>query len=231
MCSTVAIIQARMVASRLPNKMLLHFHGYPVVEWVYRRISKSKKIQKVIFALPDSENDDLLAWYLELIGANVFRGSELDLVDRFYQAAKNANATRVVRICADNPLICASEVDRLIHFADQHACDYAYNHVPRNNSWPDGLGAEICNMALLEEIHSKAILPEHREHLFNYVWQNSGNYKIATFQPPEALAHPELKLDIDTMNDYRRLLQIRFQIGMDAIEVVQTALSNTNLHE
>lgn len=224
MGSIVAIIQARMGASRLPNKMLLHFHGYPVVEWVYRRVSQSKKIHQIIFALPDNETDDLLERYLVSIGANVFRGSELDLVDRFYQAAKSTNATRVVRICADNPLICASEIDRLINFANQQAFDYAYNHVPRNNSWPNGLGAEICDMALLEEIHSKAILPEHREHLFNYVWQNSGRFEIATFEPPEALAHPELKLDIDTVDDYHRLIQIPFQIGMDAVEVVQAAL-------
>ena len=86
-----AIIQARMGATRLPNKMLLHLHGYPIIEWVYRRVSQSKRLDKVIFALPDTEQDDLLAWYLKSIGAMVFRGSEVDLVDRYYKVAKSLN--------------------------------------------------------------------------------------------------------------------------------------------
>ena len=79
-----AIIQARMGASRLPNKMLLHLHGYPVVEWVYRRISQAKKVDRILFALPDTAQDDVLAGFLESIGAEVYRGSETDLVDRYY---------------------------------------------------------------------------------------------------------------------------------------------------
>lgn len=220
-----------MGASRLPNKMLLHLHGYPIVEWVYRRASQANKIDRILFALPDTVQDDLLALYLESIGADVYRGSETDLVDRYYQAAISVNARQVVRICADNPLICASEVDRLIDYFQQDSCDYAYNHIPRNNNWPDGLGAEVCDMTLLEEIYAKATQPEHREHLFNYVWDNADQFNIATFEPLKELAHPELKLDIDTMSDYRRLLLTPYQIEMKAREVVQTALANIPLPE
>ena len=85
---TVAIIQARMGSSRLPNKMLLYLHGYPICEWVYKRVKMSKKIDQIIFALPDTEDNYVLARYLESIGADVFRGSENNLVDRYYRAAK-----------------------------------------------------------------------------------------------------------------------------------------------
>ena len=216
-----------MGASRLPNKMLLHLHGYPIVEWVYRRISQSRRIDHILFALPDTPQDDLLACYLESIGADVFRGRETDLVDRFYQAARSVNAGQIVRICADNPLICSSEVDRLIDFFQKDPCDYAFNHIPRNgNNWPDGLGAEVCSMALLEEIFVKTTKPEHREHLFNYVWDNVEKFNISTFEPPKEFAHPELKLDIDTMEDYQRLLLTPYQIEMNTREIVQTALEN-----
>ena len=225
----VAIVQARMGASRLPNKMLLHLHGYPIIEWVYRRILLARRVDRILFALPDIMQDDLLAWYLKSIGAEVCRGSEMDLVDRYYHIAKNENAGRVVRICADNPLICASEIDRLIDYFQQNRCDYAYNHIPRKNNWPDGLGAEICHMSLLEEIHANASKPESREHLFNHVLENAEKFKIASFDPPKELAHPELKLDVDTMSDYRRLLQAPYRIEMNAREVVQTALANTPL--
>jgi spore coat polysaccharide biosynthesis protein SpsF len=221
---STAIIQARMGATRLPNKMLLHLHGYPIIEWVYRRVSQSKRLDKVIFALPDNERDDLLAWYLESIGAAVFRGSEADLVDRYYMAAKSVTGDNVVRICADNPLICASEIDRLIDYFMQHKCDYAYNHIPRNNRYPDGLGTEICRLELLEDIHTKATKSEHREHLFNYLWDHPDQYTIETFDPPKELAHPELKLDIDTQEDYKRLLEKPYRIGMNATDIIQTAL-------
>ena len=223
MVPVIAIIQARMGASRLPNKMLLNLHGYPIVEWVYRRVSQAKRIDRILFALPETIQDDLLAWYLESIGAEVYRGNETDLVDRYYQVAKSVNAELIVRVCADNPLISATEIDRLIYFFQQGQCDYAYNHIPLNNSWPNGLGAEICNMALLEEIVAMAKEPVHREHLFNYIWDNPENFNIGTFEPPKELAYPDVKLDIDTMTDYQRLLQRPYQIEMTAREVVQTA--------
>lgn len=219
-----AIIQARMGATRLPNKMLLNFHGYPIIEWVYRRVLQSKRLDRIIFAIPDTDEDDLLHWFLESIGATVFRGSEVDLVDRYYKVAKSFFVKDVVRICADNPLICASEIDRLIIYFNQNNCDYVYNHIPRNNSYPDGLGAEICNIDLLEEIYTKATKSEHREHLFNYVWENSNQYSIETFNPPKELAYPELKLDLDTHEDYKRLLKRTYRIEMSATEIVQTAL-------
>jgi spore coat polysaccharide biosynthesis protein SpsF len=219
-----AIIQARMGAKRFPNKMLLNFHGYPIIEWVYRRVLQSKKLDAIIFAIPDTDEDDLLHWFLESIGATVFRGSEVDLVDRYYKVTKSFFVKDIVRICADNPLICASEIDRLIIYYNQNNCDYAYNHIPRNNTYPDGLGAEICNIDLLEEIYTKASQPNHREHLFNYVWENSNHYSIETFNPPKELAYPELKLDIDTPEDYKRLLKRTYRIEMSANEIVQTAL-------
>lgn len=213
-----------MGSLRLPNKMLLHLHGYPICEWIFRRVQQAKKIDQLVFALPDTKQDDVLAWYLESIGALVYRGSENNLVERYYQAAKTIDAEVIVRVCADNPLICASEIDRLVVFFSKEPCDYAYNHIPRGNSYPDGLGAEICTMQLLEEIREKVKSEEHREHLFNYVWSNQTDYRIQTFEPAEEIAHPELKLDLDTFADYQYLLENAFQIDMSAVEIVKIAL-------
>jgi len=220
---TVVIIQARMGASRLPNKMLLHLHGYPICEWVFRRVQQAENIDQVVFALPNVIKDDVLAWYLESIGVDLFRGSEMDLVDRYYQAAKQAGADQIVRVCADNPLICASEIDRLINFFNMEKCDYAYNHIPKGNQYPDGLGAEICSMELLEEIYYNTSSTEQREHLFNYIWENDADYVIKTFNPPKSIAHPNLKLDLDTEDDYKKLLEKNYQINMSAEEIIKTA--------
>ena len=220
---TVAIIQARMGATRLPNKMLLCLHSFPICEWVFRRVEKAKSVDQVIFALPNTKTDDVLAWYLRSIGATVFRGSETNLIERYYQAADQVDADQIVRVCGDNPLICASEIDRLVTVYEKESCDYAYNHIPLENRYPDGLGAEICSMSLLLELYQLAVDPSHREHLFNYVWDNRSNYNIKTFDPPDELAYPELKLDLDTADDYQRLLAYPYNINMSAAEIVKAA--------
>ena len=225
----VAIIQARMWSSRLPNKMFLYLHGYPICEWVYKRVKMSKKVDQIIFALPDTEDNNTLAWYLKSIGAEVFRGSESNIVDRYYRAAKLTSADEVVRICADNPLICASEIDRLIDFFKKDNCDYAYNHIPKDNKYPNGLGAEICSMNLLIIINEKAKTTNHREHLFNYIWDHPLEYSIKTFDPLEEISYPELKLDIDTMKDYNSLLEKEYRINMSAVEIVLMANNVTKI--
>ena len=222
----VAIIQARMESSRLPNKMFLYLHGFPICEWVYKRVKMSKNINKIIFAIPDTSANNILAWYLDSIGAEVFRGSENNLVDRFYQAANLSSANEVVRICADNPLICASEIDKLIEFFKKDDCDYAFNHIPLNNNYPNGLGAEICSMNLLKIIKEKAKKINHKEHLFNYILDNPSKYSIKTFDPIKKISYPELKLDIDTIEDYNSLLEKKYRIDMSAEEIVYTAKHN-----
>ena len=80
------IVQARMGASRLPGKMLLPLHGIPIVEWVFRRGKKAKLIHDVIFAIPKTEDNDILNDFLDKKGAMICRGSEEDVVERFYFA-------------------------------------------------------------------------------------------------------------------------------------------------
>jgi spore coat polysaccharide biosynthesis protein SpsF len=220
----IGIVQARMGARRLPGKMMLLLCGHPVVEWIFRRVKKSKLIQNTVYAIPDEVSDDLLAQFLESLGASVFRGSESDLVDRFYQVAKKWEATHIVRVCADNPFISGSEIDRLIQFYFSSNYDYAYNHIPKNNLYPDGIGAEITSIEILETIDREATEPDHREHLFEFIWSTPDRFKIGTFDPDDyRLACPELKLDIDTQEDFERLSAMKVDIEMETFEIVAAA--------
>ena len=214
-----------MGGSRLPNKMLLSLHGHPIVEWVFRRVSLAKKIDRVLFAIPETGENDLLEDFLNSIGAEVFRGDENDLVDRYCRAANFVQAEYVVRICADNPLVSPFALDYLIAFFENSGADYGYNHVPINNNWPDGLGGEICHCSLLNQLNSSAIKHEHREHIFNYIWENKDDFKIVTFKAPEELAYPNLKLDIDTYMDYQSLLNRPYRINMTAEQIISTAIN------
>lgn len=217
----IAIVQARMGSSRLANKMMLHLRGYPIIEWVFRRAGRARKVNSLVFAIPDTSLDKILASYLQGIRANVFMGSEDDVLDRFYRAAEQNRATHIVRICADNPVVCPDEIDNLINYYFQNSCDYAYNHIPRNNCYPDGLGAEIVSLAVLRQLHEKAGRASQREHIFNFIWDNQDLFDIQTFDPlNKRIRYPEVKLDIDTHEDYQKFLAAPIRVDMDTEEIV-----------
>lgn len=203
---TVALIQARLGSSRLPCKMMLSLHGLPLIDWVVRRVRRAVLVDEVVVATSTRPENDILEYHLTRQGVTVFRGPEDDVLERFRLAGKAFGAEQVVRVCADNPLIWGAEVDNLIRFWRSEGCDYAYNHIPRGNLYPDGLGAETLSYALLEEVARKATLPEHREHCLSYIWANPERYSIRTFDPASpALHRPDIKLDVDTPEDYRKL--------------------------
>tara|TARA_B100000674_G_C37798110_1_gene895068 strand:+ start:365 stop:1069 length:705 start_codon:yes stop_codon:yes gene_type:complete len=207
--SSLAIVQARMGSRRLPNKMMLWMNGKPLIGWIVERLSKLNEIDKVVFAIPETKHDDVLEYYLTQCGANIFRGSEDDLVDRYYRASQIYGAHEIVRVCADNPFILASEIDRLAIKFRISGADYGYNHIPRNNLYPNGVGGEICTFETLERIHSASLSHTQKEHLFNYVWDNESIFDIMTIDPLEKFYHrPDIRLDIDTNQDYLRLLSL-----------------------
>lgn len=218
----VAIVQARMGSSRLPLKSLLCLRDYPLADWVAKRLKMAKELDQVLFAIPDSPLDDTLADHLQRKGIGYIRGSENDVLDRFCKAAELAEADYIVRVCADNPLVAPEAIDALIKFFKKSLVDYAYNHIPRNNLWPDGLGAEMVSRKTLESIAAQARTAAQREHCFNYIWDNPKQWKIATFDPEESwLRRPDLKLDIDTAEDFRKMSLLPINPDMKLMELMR----------
>lgn len=206
-----AIVQARMGSTRLPCKSLLTLRGTPIIDWIVTRLGQGKLLDAIVVAVPDTPLDKVLQQHLAHRGINYIAGSENDVLDRFAQAAKAVQADTIIRVCADNPLISGEAVDRLIEFYGDSKVDYAWNHIPRHNLWPDGLGAEIVGKDLLLHLHHTAKLPAQREHCFNYIWDNIQEFKTGTFDPVEPwLQRPDIKLDIDTPEDYTRLALLPF---------------------
>ncbi len=218
---TVAIIQARVGSSRLPMKSLLCLRGHALIDWVVRRVAKARLLDGVVVAMPDTARDDVLADHLEGQGVRVVRGPEQDVLTRFLMAARSVQAERVVRICADNPLVWGEAIDRLVDFYDNSSFDYCYNHIPRANLWPDGLGAEMVAAGLLEEIGRRATEASQREHCLNYIWDNKELFSIGTFDPEETwLRRPDVKLDIDTADDFCSLARLPVTQESDARDIL-----------
>lgn len=218
----IAIVQARLGSSRLPLKSLLCLRDVPVIDWVTQRLAQASRLDGLLVAVPDTPLDAVLLEHLRRRNVPCMAGPENDVLERYRLAARQAGAGLVVRVCADNPLIWGEAVDRLVDFYEQGAWDYAYNHIPRENLWPDGLGAEIFSRELLERMADEAVEPSQREHCCNYIWDNRERFRIGTFDPGEDwLCRPDLKLDMDSPDDFRRLALRPIRPDMDARDIVR----------
>jgi spore coat polysaccharide biosynthesis protein SpsF len=179
----VAIIQARMKSTRLPGKVLEDIAGLPMIKRIITRVSTTPDIAKVIIATTTEPEDDILAdWVASNYGKNAcFRGSEHDVLDRYYRCANLFNADFIVRITADDPLKDSSIIQRAINYlyADP-SLDYISNTIVP--TYPEGLDVEVFKFAALERAWQEARLPSEREHVTPYIWKNKSLFNVKNFE-------------------------------------------------
>ena len=213
----IAIVQARMGSTRLPGKSLMLLAGTPLVGRVLERIKSATKIDKLILAIPNSSENDPLELLAKSYGVSVFRGSETDLVDRYYNAAMNFSCKYVVRIPADNPVPQGSEIDRIIdHHLSLDRPGFSSNLAQVYESrYPDGIGAEIFDFELLEEVFKNSKDSRKREHvhlnLFDYSTQKAVNERwcpISTVPCPPDFARPDIILDVNTRDQFEYMANL-----------------------
>lgn len=176
----VAIIQGRMSSSRLPGKILADIAGQPMLQRVFVRTSQAPSVSETIFATTTDASDDPVAEYCDWSGIPFTRGSLYDVLDRYYQAAKQAKADVVVRITADCPVIDPGLIDDVVDavISDQSSAssgqfDFAANRLPPpwGRTYPIGLDTEVCTFAALERAWKEAKEPQHREHVMPYFYE------------------------------------------------------------
>jgi glutamate-1-semialdehyde aminotransferase/spore coat polysaccharide biosynthesis protein SpsF (cytidylyltransferase family) len=163
----VAVIQARMGSSRFPGKSLADVSGQPMLWRVIDRVRAAETVERVVVATTDQPADDAIAALCEGEGVSCFRGSENDVLDRFYQAAKAHHANVVVRVTGDCPLIDPSVIDRVVARFQEGDCDYASNVL--RYTYPDGLDTEVFSFNALEQAWREAAKPAEREHVTPYL--------------------------------------------------------------
>ncbi len=175
--------------------------GVPLIRWVFERTKQSRLLDGILLATTELPEDGCLVEAAASQGIPVFRGSTEDVLRRFVDASGQQETTVVVRICADNPFISASEIDRIIEFYLETRPDYAFNHIPRmGNGYPDGLGAEVLSRQLLQQVDLVAS-GEEREHVTLYLWNHADRFVIRTVPCPANLCGPSIGLDVDTAED------------------------------
>ena len=173
----VAVIQARMASSRLPGKVLLDIDGQPMLARVQTRTSRARTIHEALVATTTDVSDDPVAAFCEARQIQCTRGSQFDVLDRYYQAARAAAADVVVRITADcpaiDPLLIDEAVSTLLQGGVGLDFDFVANRLPPPypRSFPIGLDVEVCTFGALEKAWSDAQEPQHREHVMPYLYE------------------------------------------------------------
>lgn len=190
MVKILCVVQARLTSSRLPNKVLMTLgeSNLSTLEHVYQRLNKSRYIDKVVFAIPDSAMNNPLAEFMDSKNIPYTRGSEDDVLDRFYQCAKQYNPEVVVRATCDNPFVDWVLGDKLIESLGDN--DYV-----GCKDTPLGTSLEVFTMHSLEEAHAKAVTEPEHEHVTPYIIQKM---KSATI-PYNGLSY---RLTVDEERDF-----------------------------
>jgi spore coat polysaccharide biosynthesis protein SpsF len=195
----VAIIQARIGSTRLPGKVMLKIKGKPLIWHVCNRLSNSKKINQIVLAATTCAADDILQnWCIEN-GIEYFRGSEDDVLDRFYQAAIKYNADVIVRVTADDPFKDPQIIDRTIELLVENGIDFSHNNYPV--SFPEGMDVEVFTFNALEAAAINATLPFDREHVTQYFYKNPTEFKSINLSNNENRSY--LRWTIDTEADFK----------------------------
>jgi spore coat polysaccharide biosynthesis protein SpsF len=196
----IAIIQARMGSTRLPGKVLMKVNDKPLLAYQLDRISKSKKLDKVVVVTSILEKDDAIESFCKDYGVACYRGSENDVMSRYYDCAKLYNSNTVVRMTADCPLIDPDIIDKVIQRFEDDNVDYCANTVPPETSkFPDGSDIEVFSMQALEKANAEVQDAHRREHVTFQFWQDQ-DYKSSQYTQDKDWSN--YRITVDYLEDF-----------------------------
>lgn len=194
-----AIIQARTGSTRLPNKVFAEILGKPLLWHIYNRITYSKLIDTIIIATTDKKEDDLIEDWANENKILIYRGSENDVLSRFYNAALENELDIIVRVTADDPFKDPVLIDNAIAELVNRKLNFVYNNNPP--TFPEGLDVEIFDFNSLKIANNKSISSFEREHVTQYFFKNLENFKHINVTSIEN--NSSLRWTIDTSSDLK----------------------------
>jgi spore coat polysaccharide biosynthesis protein SpsF (cytidylyltransferase family) len=189
-----------MGSSRLPEKVMMKPDGEnPIVYHVIKQLQNCKLIDEIVIATTDLPEDDILAQFVKNMEISLFRGSANDVLDRYYQCAKEHSFSDIVRITSDNPLIDPTIVDLVLRKYFEGEFDFVTNSYQR--TFPQGTETEVFSFRILENVWKNAKKPSEREHVTPYIYNNPDKFKIFNVNDSENLSH--LRWTVDRINDFK----------------------------
>lgn len=196
------ILQARMGSSRLPGKVMRPMAGKPMIYWIIERLKMCRIPEILILATSTEDRDQPLADYAENLGASIFRGSESDVLDRYYECARLFKLDDIVRATADNPLVDPEECDRLLEFYYQKQLDFTIISTDGERGYPVGVGVEAFNFRSLQISWNKGLKAHHREHVDEYMLENPAEFKQEKMLAPLDKCGADISFTVDTNEEF-----------------------------
>lgn len=190
------IIQARLGSTRFPNKMIKKIGNQTIIEILLKRLKQSRLINNIILATTKKKNDDKLDHLARKNKIQVFRGSEENVLERFYKASKSIESDYLIRICGDCPLLDPTIIDKLIKINNKKKFDYLSNINPP--TFPDGFDVEIFSKKILKEAYLKAKSKYDKEHVTPYIIRKAKS----KFNLKNSKDSSNLRLTIDEEKDF-----------------------------
>lgn len=173
-----AIIQARMGSTRLPGKVLKKVLGKTLLEYQIERVKRAKTIDEIIIATTTKESDDPIVQLCQQLSIPYYRGSEEDVLSRYYEAAAEFNVDVIVRLTSDCPIIDPNVIDKVIkhYLENKDQYDYVSNSLTR--TYPRGLDTEVMSYEVLKKAHEEAKDWVYREHVTAYIYHHPNQFKL-----------------------------------------------------
>lgn len=220
MNQTIIILQARAGSSRLPAKVLLPLQGLPLLCHCIRRLKEISPAVPVIVATSRMKRDNQVAELAKRENIQVYRGSEGDVLDRYYSAAGQYGARYIIRATGDNPFIDVIEGKRLLDEIQTGYWDYASMvEMAEGMKMPVGLGLEAFSFEALRESWHKGSLPHHREHVNEYILENQQGFNIRFIPCSTEKNCPDLRLTVDTQQDIEFIDKMLEDFSCSALEL------------
>jgi spore coat polysaccharide biosynthesis protein SpsF len=208
-----------MGSNRLPGKVLMPILGRPMLWHIVQRVRAVRSIDEVVVAIPDCPADEELRSFCATNNVPSFSGGELDVLDRFYCAARKYRADPVLRITADCPLVDPELIGKLISMYSSGRHDYAAVSAGADASrleggcFPDGMDAECFSFASLERAWKEAQDPRDREHVTRFIWRRKGLFRCTKLLAD--VEYPPLRLTVDYAQDLEVVSKIYEKLFRD----------------
>lgn len=210
----LAIIQARMGSTRLPQKVMMDLAGEPMLARVVSRTARSGSLTGIVVATTDDPGDDAIVGLCRRRGWDWFRGSRDDVLDRYYRAATQYSADTVVRVTSDCPLIEPEIVDRVVEkFSEPVPADYACNSRLHPRTFPVGQDVEVMSFHALERAWREDGNPAWREHVTPYIYYHPEKFRVRNLVNAEDLS--SMRWTVDTPEDLAFVRRVYGHFGHD----------------
>lgn len=204
-----AVIQARMGSTRLPGKVLLMAADKPLLQHQIERVNNSRLINEIVVATTTKEEDNAIVDLCKKLCIRYFRGSELDVLDRFYRCAVHFGLDIIVRLTADDPLQDPGVMDKVIKVFLENKCDYASNTI--KTTYPDGLDVEVLTINALKLAWKMAKLSSEREHVTPFIKNHPEIFK--QINVVDEIDNSSLYWALDNKEDYIFIKNIIENLG------------------